>query len=74
MVLQAARDLNLDLRTSWLIGDTTTDLETARNAGLRSVLVGTGMAGKDGKFSASPTLSAKNVLDAVQLILAQTRA
>jgi histidinol-phosphate phosphatase family protein len=74
MVLQAARDLNLDLCASWLIGDTTTDLETARNAGLRSVLVGTGMAGKDGKFSASPTLSAKNVLDAVRLILAQTRA
>jgi histidinol-phosphate phosphatase family protein len=74
MIFQAARDLNLDLKTSWLIGDTTVDIETARNAGLKSVLVRTGHAGQDQKFSIQPTLTAENVLDAVEQILARTRA
>ena len=35
MIQRAAAELNIDLRQSWLIGDTTTDLQTARNAGIR---------------------------------------
>jgi len=37
-----------------IIGDTTTDLQTAKNAGLKSILVRTGSAGKDGKYDAQP--------------------
>ena len=74
MVLQAARELNIDLADSWLIGDATADLETARNAGLKSILVRTGHGGKDGKFSAKPDFTTENVLDAVRLVLANTRA
>ena len=74
MVRQAVMDLNLDLAGSWLIGDTTTDIETARNAGLQSILVRTGHAGADGKFPAKPAMTAENLLDAVRLILAQTTA
>ena len=72
MLLQAARELNLDLSASWLVGDTTTDLETAANAGVRSALVRTGYAGADGKFGRRPDLAAENVLDAVNQILAKT--
>jgi phosphoglycolate phosphatase-like HAD superfamily hydrolase len=72
MLLQAARELNLDLSASWLIGDSTTDLETARNAGVKSVLVRTGHAGRDGKFAGRPDQTAENVLDAVNQILART--
>ncbi len=74
MVLEAARDLNLALSECWLIGDTTTDVETARRAGLKSVLVHTGSAGADGKHPVRPLFEAKNVLEAVGLLLAQTRA
>jgi histidinol-phosphate phosphatase family protein len=74
MVLQASRDLNLNLNASWLIGDTTTDMETARNAGLKSVLVRTGYAGKDGKFPGPVKFPAENLLDAVRFILADTGA
>jgi len=74
MIFQAARDLNLDLKSSWLIGDATVDIETARNAGVKSVLVRTGHGGADQKFSIQPTLTGENVLDAVQQILARTRA
>jgi histidinol-phosphate phosphatase family protein len=73
MLLQAVRDLNVALGGSWLIGDTTRDIETARNAGVRSVLVRTGCAGGDGKFSARADFEEENVLDAVKRILVSTQ-
>lgn len=42
LLRRAAADLNIDLPGSWFVGDTTTDLQTARNAGIKSVLVRTG--------------------------------
>jgi histidinol-phosphate phosphatase family protein len=54
LVRRAAEDLNIDLGQSWFIGDTTTDIQTARNAGVRSILVRTGYAGKDAKFNVQP--------------------
>jgi histidinol-phosphate phosphatase family protein len=74
MVRQAAQDLNLALGACWLIGDTTTDAETAHRAGLKSIIVRTGSAGADGKFPRRPLFEAENVLDAVRLLLAQTKA
>ena len=74
MLRQAARDLNLALNESWLIGDTTTDVETAHRAGLKSIAVLTGSAGADGKHARRPLFVAENVLDAARLLLAQTRA
>jgi D,D-heptose 1,7-bisphosphate phosphatase len=73
MIKKAVAELNIDLSQSWFIGDTTTDLQTAKNAGLKSILVRTGAGGRDGKFSASPDFTADNLLDAVRLLLAQTR-
>ena len=72
-MLQAARELNLDLPGAWLIGDSTTDVETARNAGVKSMLVRTGHGGQDGKYPGKPDFVAENVLDAVNLILARTK-
>jgi histidinol-phosphate phosphatase family protein len=71
MILQAAKDLNIDLTRSWLIGDSTTDIETAKNAGLKSVLVDTGHGGKDDKFKAAPDFTAANVLDSVCQVMAK---
>jgi histidinol-phosphate phosphatase family protein len=73
MIQKAIADLNIDLKQSWLIGDTTTDLQTAKNAGLKSILVRTGSAGRDGKCAAPPDFTADNLLDAVRLLLAQTK-
>ncbi|SPE52301.1 D,D-heptose 1,7-bisphosphate phosphatase (fragment) [Verrucomicrobia bacterium] len=70
MLLRAAREMNLDLRACWLVGDTTRDMQTARNAGVRSILVRTGHAGQDGKFPAKPDLTAENMLAAVALLTA----
>jgi histidinol-phosphate phosphatase family protein len=70
LIYQATRELNLDLPASWLIGDSTADLETARQAGLRSILVRTGYAGQDGKFNAQPDLAADTLAEAVRFIIA----
>lgn len=42
MLLQAARELGIDLTRSWMIGDRVSDLEAGSAAGCRTVLVRTG--------------------------------
>lgn len=69
MIERAARELNLDLSRSWLVGDTTTDVQTARNAGLRSVLVRTGHGGKDGRHAVSPDFLCADLPEAVEKVL-----
>lgn len=46
LLLQAAAELNLDLKRSWMIGDALTDLQAGEAAGARPLLVLTGR-GKD---------------------------
>jgi len=73
MIQRAARDLNVDLKRSWLIGDTTTDLQTAKNAGLKSILVRTGYAGKDNKYPAQADYVCDTLGEAVNQITAETQ-
>ena len=72
MIERAVADLNIDLAQSWLVGDTTTDIQTAKNAGLRAGLLQTGAGGADGKFPARPDFTAPTLLEAVRMILAKT--
>lgn len=69
MVEQACRDLGIDAAQSWMIGDRTVDIEMARRAGLKSVLLRTGAAGLDGKYSASPDHVADDLTAAADIIL-----
>jgi histidinol-phosphate phosphatase family protein len=72
LVQKAVAELNIDLAQSWFVGDTTTDVQTAKNAGVKSILLRTGHAGADAKYAATPDFTADNLLDAVKLILTQT--
>jgi histidinol-phosphate phosphatase family protein len=72
MVQAAQKDLNIDLSGSLIIGDSTTDLQTAKNAGVRSVLVRTGYSGTDGKFPASADHVANDLAAAVDWILSRS--
>ena len=69
MIMQAALDFNLDLATCWMIGDQTSDIELARRAGMRSILVRSGYAGKDGTYDARSDFVADNLASAVDIIL-----
>lgn len=69
MIERAVRDLNIDLGRSWLVGDTTTDVQTAKNAGLKSILVRTGYAGKDSKYSAQADYLCDTLGEAVAKVM-----
>lgn len=74
MISRATKQFPIDLSSSWLIGDTTIDIELARRAGMQSILVHTGSAGQDGKYpNAKPTLVAANLLEAASLISQYSR-
>lgn len=69
MIEEMAEKYNIDISRSFMVGDSTVDIQTAQNAGLRSVLVLTGQAGKDGKYNVAPDMTARNLGEAVELIL-----
>ena len=69
LVDQACEELDLDRTRSWMIGDRTGDVEMARRANLRSILVQTGAAGRDGKYPVLPDFTAEDLASAADLIL-----
>ncbi|QAT41914.1 HAD-IIIA family hydrolase [Aminipila luticellarii] len=69
MIQECVEKYNIDLSQSWFVGDTTTDIQTGKNAGMRTVLVQTGEAGKDGKYENTlPDMTCTDLLDAVRRI------
>lgn len=71
MIDQAVLEYNVDLTSSWFIGDTTIDIQTGINAGTRTVLVKTGKGGKDGKYNCAPHFTCDNLALAVDYVLNQ---
>lgn len=74
MLLQAAKELNLDLAGSFLVGDRWSDLKCARQAGCTPVLVLTGYGRGDYQYigpgqDIQPAFVAETLLDAVTWIL-----
>ena len=69
MIDKACKELNIDLSNSWLIGDTTTDIETAKKKGISSILVETGHAGLDQKYMAVPDFIVPDLNAGVDFIL-----
>ena len=69
LIEQACRDLNINRRNSWMIGDTTSDIEAGRRAGIRTILVRTGYAGSDAKHLVRPDYICPDLSDAVEWVL-----
>jgi len=75
LILQAARDLDLDLGRSYLVGDRYNDIQTAANAGVKGILVLTGYGRGEWKFigdraPVTPVYVAQDLEDAAAWILA----
>jgi histidinol-phosphate phosphatase family protein len=68
MLLEAARDLHLDLTRSWMIGDREADIEAGHRAGVRPLLVLTGEAQSSAATRAE--FVAKDLASAAAFILA----
>lgn len=72
MVFKAASENNIDLSNSYFVGDSVTDIECGYNAGLKTVLVRTGMGEESfsmlQKANKIPTFVANNLFDVSQII------
>ncbi len=69
MIEQALKELPIDRAASWFIGDTTVDVQTAANAGLRSILLATGHGGRDGRFVVWPDAALPDLSAAADFLL-----
>jgi histidinol-phosphate phosphatase family protein len=69
MIERAVREFNVARERSWLIGDGTVEIETARRARLKSILVETGYAGLDYRAWATPDAVVPDLGAAVSFIL-----
>ncbi len=66
---KAAKDHNIDLTGSWVIGDTTTDILSGKKANAGTIMVRTGVAGQDNKYDVNADYTTDNLLEAVEYIL-----
>ncbi|MDJ1184025.1 D-glycero-alpha-D-manno-heptose-1,7-bisphosphate 7-phosphatase [Roseofilum casamattae] len=78
MLVAAAWDYDLDLSSSFMVGDKATDIDLARNAGCRGILVETGYGRRvlsgDYQHETQPDYQAENLVDAVEWILDKKRS
>ena len=66
MLLDAARDLDLDLRASFMVGDRWTDVEAGRRAGCRTVYIDLGY---QEQRAAAPDHTASGPVEALEWVL-----
>ncbi|AWK13384.1 HAD-IIIA family hydrolase [Candidatus Fukatsuia symbiotica] len=69
LIDRAVRELDIDRRRSWMIGDTTSDILAGQRAGVCTILLRTGYAGLDNKYQAIPDYICDDILSAVDWIL-----
>jgi len=70
MLRRAARELNLDLVRSWMVGDRWRDVDCGRNAGCRTIFIDPDGAGT---LRARPDFIVRSFAEAVGLILRERR-
>lgn len=73
MILDAAKDFEIDLTESYMIGDATSDIQAALNAGCKSILIKTGY-GKESFIALLsenilPNFVAENLKEACEFII-----
>jgi len=74
LIQQAAKEVEIDLAASWMAGDRYSDVELARNAGLRSAFVLSGYGRGEWEYQSQawahqPDLVCENLLEAVKSIV-----
>lgn len=72
MLLRAGAELGLDLSRSYLVGDAVTDIEAARAAGVRGILVLTGRGNQQAALLRSETPVVPDLMAALDHILRAT--
>ncbi|MCC6315914.1 MAG: HAD family hydrolase [Thermomicrobiales bacterium] len=70
MLLHAAIDLDLDLDSSWFLGDILDDVEAGNRAGCRTVLIDLGSEAPPTSEVRRPTAVARNTVHALEIVAA----
>jgi D-glycero-D-manno-heptose 1,7-bisphosphate phosphatase len=70
MILEAAQELSIDLRNSFMVGDRTTDMEAGRAAGCTTIFIDRGYAGQSKEI---PDRTVHSIAEATTAILELTR-
>jgi len=69
LIRKAEKDFNLDVKNSYIVGDSTKDVQTGINAGCKTILVKTGYGGKDKLYDVKPDYVVKDLLFAVENVI-----
>ena len=70
MLLRAAKELNIDLVQSWMVGDRWRDVDCGHAAGCKTIFIDRGYAEE---LKQKPDFSARNLAEAADIILSQTK-
>lgn len=74
MLIQASKEFNIDLKKSWMIGDSITDIIAGHSAGCRTILIESAannrinICGKPFNKNVKPDKFVKNLLEAVKYV------
>ncbi len=69
MIQKAQEEYGIDLSRSFIIGDSSNDILTGQNAGIKTILVRTGYAGQDNKYDVKPDFVFDDLYEAVSYIV-----
>jgi D-glycero-D-manno-heptose 1,7-bisphosphate phosphatase len=73
MLLEAAEELELDLATSWMLGDTDSDVAAGKAAGCRTVLIEHPASAHKRNGGADPDARAPDLAAAADLVIGDSR-
>ena len=68
MAFEASKKFKIDFSKSWMIGDTTSDIQFGKNLGMNTVLLRTGHCGRDRRENAIPDFIFDDVAQASNFI------
>jgi len=68
LIKKAVEKFKINVKKSFMVGDSTRDILAGKCAGLKTILVKTGYGGKDGKYSVKSDFVSKNLMEAVSII------
>ncbi len=69
LIRNACSDFDIELTKSFFIGDRETDIQTGKNAGIKTILVRTGYGAQEEKKDIHPDYICDSLIEAVDLIL-----
>lgn len=68
MVEKAVKEFNIDLFSSYFVGDRAVDIETGKNAGIKTILVESGYGTKGMEYTVEPDIVCEDLREVVNVL------